>query len=486
MMLEREFLTIYSSLTLPSEKLIITYPLSAGEKTHPSFVVSRISEMLGVEVCDTPPDVQKTAVLPCFELAASGDADAAAYFEGRPEWAERLNAVKRAASVPRGRLSEQTASRLYAKDMDITASRIDKYESCRFSHFLRYGLKLKTRAPAGLDAPEAGTFMHYILENVARDAEKAGGFGAVEESELRAMTRLYAAKYAEESLGGLRDRNGRFRYLFRRLSADAERIVLDMAAELARSDFKPLDFELRFARGGELPPATIDDGDTQLTVSGVVDRVDGWVSGDKLYLRVVDYKTGRKSFSLSDVWYGMGLQMLIYLFILQEAGEQRYGCEIVPAGVLYAPARDAVLPVSGGESDEEISAERSKKLMRSGLLLNVPEVVEAMESGSKPRYIPVKFTKDGAPTGDSLATAEQMGLLRRHIEKTLRLMSREIRSGGITADPYYRSETDNACLYCEYFEACHFDESMGDSVRSLPTLRTQEAWALIGEEESDG
>ena len=107
-----------------------------------------------------------------------------------------------------------------------------------------------------------------------------------------------------------------------------------MAEELSASEFQPISFELGFGRGGELPPVELTVDGVTVSISGFVDRVDGWVHDGRLYLRVVDYKTGRKSFDLTDIWNGMGLQMLLYLFTLEEAGKALYGAEIVPAGVL--------------------------------------------------------------------------------------------------------------------------------------------------------
>ena len=116
-------------------------------------------------------------------------------------------------------------------------------------------------------------------------------------------------------------------------------------------------------------------------LTGVADRVDGWEHDGKLYLRIVDYKSGAKQFSLTDVWYGMGLQMLLYLFTLEKTGLQGRDIPIVPAGVLYVPARDTLISAGERLSDEEILKEKLKKLRRSGLLLKDETVLEAMERG---------------------------------------------------------------------------------------------------------
>ena len=214
-------------------------------------------------------------------------------------------------------------------------------------------------------------------------------------------------------------------------------------------------------------------------------RVDGWVHDGKLYLRVVDYKTGHKEFSLSDVWHGMNLQMLLYLFTLSDGGAARYGREIVPAGILYVPARSPMLSADARMEADEALAEREKKLRRSGLLLDDAALREAWEHGDDKRYIPLRLGRGGKPTGEELADLEKLGLLDRHIRRTLRGMARELRAGSITADPYFRSQSDNACLRCDYRDACRFvDGHAGEKSRYLAKYSPEQVWAMMEEGET--
>ena len=214
--------------------------------------------------------------------------------------------------------------------------------------------------------------------------------------------------------------------------------------------------------------------------------MDGWVHEGKLYLRVVDYKTGKKKFSLSDVWYGMGLQMLLYLFTLQARGAERYGMEIVPAGVMYVPARNALLQMPRNPEDGQARQKQDEELRRSGLVLDDGALIEAWERGEDKRYIPIKF-KAGKPQGDSLASMERLGLLAGHIRGCLEKMAAELHRGSITADPYYRSQQENACLNCDYYDACYFsDGENGESCRYLPKLSDSKAWGMMeGEAENE-
>ena len=199
------------------------------------------------------------------------------------------------------------------------------------------------------------------------------------EEELRTLAQAAVERYVSEELGGLEHETARFRYLFRRLLKSVYAVVDNVAEELRASRFQPISFELGFGAGKDLPPVELSVDGMTVSISGFVDRVDGWEHDGRLYLRVVDYKTGRKTFDLTDIWNGMGLQMLLYLFTLEREGEALYNREIIPAGVLYLPARDAVVAGSRAMSEAERRRKVDAELRRRGIVLDEPEVLAAME-----------------------------------------------------------------------------------------------------------
>lgn len=483
----REFALIYNCLTLPSETLSFCFPAfdGGGEAQRESFVLRRAKSLFGIEAKPLDPVLLRAnAPMPALTLAANslhsgGDIESAAaelFSELAPE---KMCSLREVSKLTRGRLSPRAVTALYGNRLRLSASRIDKFSSCKFSYFMQYGLKAKPRASAGFSAPEVGIFMHYILENVAKEVKELGGFRHIEDDELNALTDKYVTEYIKTYLNDFKEKSKRFEHLFRRLINEVRTVVNDMADELRRSDFEPLSFELNFGDTPELKPRMIGEGGDSLALTGIADRVDGWIHDGKLYLRVMDYKTGVKKFSLSDVWYGMGLQMLLYLFTLEESGSALYGMETVPAGVLYIPAKDTVIKADGDISDDEISKKRLSNLKRSGLILNDPAIIYAMENSDTPEYIPVKI-RNSVPGGDCLVTAEQLGLLSRHIDRTLQGMAEELRHGSISADPYYRSAQDNACTYCDYFDVCHFAEGEdGEHSRSMPKLKAADVWEKL-------
>ena len=483
----REFSLLYATLTLPSESLLLSCPVCGadGEPLRPAFVFNRARALFGLEPESADPDEARlSASAPALTLAAHAvkgggprAAAAAAWF--RETDPERFARLREAAARTRGRLSPQAVKALYGKRPRLSASRIDRFASCRYAYFCQYGLQAKPYEPNGFAPPEIGTFMHFVLEQVAREVKESGGFAAVDDGQLRLLTRRFVSEYVHTELDDYKEKSSRFVHLFKRLGADVEQIVLDMAQELRRSDFTPLDFELDFAKASDIRPLELGEDEGAMTLTGIADRVDGWLHDGKLYLRVVDYKTGRKKFSLSDVWYGMGLQMLLYLFALENDGVSRYGHEVVPAGVMYVPARNALLSLSREPDDEEAAQKRADELRRSGLALDDPALLEAWEKGEDKRYIPVKFRKSST---EGVATLEQLGLLAQHIRGSLTEMARELHRGSIAADPFYRSQQENACLNCDYFDACHFAEGEnGEQSRFMPKLAEGRVWGMMQE-----
>jgi len=223
-------------------------------------------------------------------------------------------------------------------------------------------------------------------------------------------------------------------------------------------------------------------------VVGKVDRIDGWLKDGKLYLRVVDYKSGKKAFDLSDVYHGLNIQMLLYLFALQREGKDYFGQEIEPAGVLYLPARDVLINTKRSTEEEQLRTAMEKELRRSGLVLGQPEVLQAMEHSAldDPRYLPLTLGRDGSIT-KGIATAEELGKLGRYVDKLLERIALELKNGNIDADPCGRGEDDNACTYCEFASACHFMEAdERDHMEMIRPVSPADFWQhvdkTIGEE----
>ena len=501
-LLYREMTTIYQVCAQPSEKLVVSWPSqgAGGEECRPSFLVGRLrllfSDIKLIREEELNGAFRLEAPLPALEQAGRNQAARRA-LETLPGFSGQVAQLDRAAAWERGRLSRRTVDRLYGRRVAMSASRMDKYKSCHFSYFMRYGLAAEPRKPAGFTAPEYGTFVHYVLEQVLQDSMFSqmsipGMEGDERKKRLRKLTKDAVERYVLEELGGLEGQSARFQYLFRRLLRSVQAVVDNVAEELLHSKFKPISFELGFGRGKKddkelpLPPVELTSHGVTISVTGFVDRVDGWIDGEKLHLRVVDYKTGRKTFDLTEVWNGLGLQMLLYLFTLEEKGRELYGLPVEGDGVLYLPAREAVIRGSRWMSSEELRKKVDKELTRSGLVVNDPRVLDAMEDRGEGgyRFLPLKVSKStGQITGEALASAEQLGKLGQHIRRVLEDICQELAGGNIAADPFWRGPEKNACRFCDYAAACHFEPGRGgDCKRWLPKVNAKEFWEQIEEE----
>lgn len=491
--LGREGTIVYETCALPERRLWVSWAAASaqGEERRPAWLVGRMRSWFPVLALTREAalagDFRLAAPRPALEQAGR-QSGAAAALSALPEYAPLVERMSGAARLERGSLTRPVVDELYGSSVPMSASRMDKFKSCHFSYFMRYGLKAEPRRPAGFQAPEYGTFVHYVLEHVlAQWTPSTAGEGRPV-LPGRELVKEVVDRYVAEELGGLEQETPRFRYLFGRLLESVYAVVENAAEELCASDFKPIAFELGFGSGEELPPVQFTADGLTVSVSGFVDRVDGWEHEGKLYLRVVDYKTGRKSFDLTDVWNGMGLQMLLYLFTLQREGRALFGKETVPAGVLYLPARDPVISGSRDMTEEERRRELDKALRRKGLVLDDPAVLEAMEHAGPEgtRFLPLRVSKSaGTVTGEALVSAERLGRLERHIDRVLRQIGAELAAGNIAADPFWKGPEKNACHYCDYAEACHFEEGRGgDCRRWLPTVDAQTFWR--GVEEQDG
>ena len=483
--LRREMTIAYETCCRPSQRLYVSYSAGEGDNQRtPCFLWAR----LGALFPDAPvrdggdPLARLSAPDAALELAGSSPAVAEA-LKRVPGLSDRVERIQDAAGWRRGRLSRPAVDALFGPVVPMSATKLDLVNSCHFGYFLRFGLDAKPRQRAAFRAAEYGTFVHDVLERTLRAAREEGA----PLDDVQAVERLSQAaaeRYEREVLSNLEGEPARFRVLFQRMKGAALAVARSVCAELAVSDFTPAAFELGFGPGKDLPPVEVEQG-VRLRLTGYVDRVDQWLHEGKRYVRVVDYKTGKKSFDFADVADGRGLQMLLYLFALSRAGGRLFGPgEAVPAGVLYVPARTPLVDGERDMSDGEIQRARDRLLRRQGLVLDDPDVLSAMERpAGEYRFLPVGTGRGG---GDYLVTPEQMDALDGYITAALRAAAGELAAGNIDADPYWQGADKNPCRWCDYKAACHFEEGCGDRRRFRRGLRAAQFWEWMDRREEDG
>ena len=468
--IQAEFAEIYGVFCGAEETVSIYF---SGDQ--PSFVCRRLAELAGgVQV-----------VQPVLGAALADPAEAGAWFArfGASAEAEQAGVsdeyrnVRERKAFELGNVTREHIDGLYGKTLNLSASQIDRQAECRLSYFLKYGLRLRERKEATVDPAEFGTYVHWVLENTARTIRDMGGFRQVSLEKTLEIAAEYSDAYAGEHFSQLDSE--RLTYLFRRNAQELRMVVEELWAELQESEFQPREFEVNFGGGEGLPPIALPGKSMQAILRGFVDRVDTWDKDGNSYFRVVDYKTGKKDFDYCDVFNGVGLQMLLYLFALQECGREVVGRNPVPVGVQYFPARVPYMSADGKGTEEEIRKERSRELKRQGLLLRDEMILQAMEPGDNPSRLCYTVKKDGSLSGD-LADREQMKMLKAYIFRLLGNMVEEIASGNVEPNPYTRGSSHSACAFCPYGSICHEEQVAGR--RNYKTMKADRFWEEIGKE----
>ncbi len=465
--LQAEFAEIYGVFCGAVKSVRVTCP--SGQ---PSFVYQRLLQITGRE-CQFDQTIGISRCDP-FEAGALfsrlGNAQQAAD-AGVAEQYLQVNAHKNHVL---GEVSRENIEKLYGEKLLMSASQIDRQAQCRLSYFLRYGLHAQERKEATVDPAEFGTYVHYVLENTVQDVMQLGGFKMTQISRVMEIAADYSETYAAEHFQQIDSQ--RAKYLFERNFSELQLIVQELFQEFEDSEFAPVGVEVAFGEGMELPAIDISGKQMDAQLRGFVDRVDAWHDGEGNYFRVVDYKTGKKDFDYCDVFNGLGLQMLLYLFALEQKGSDLVGTEPIPAGVQYFPARVPMVSADGVLSDAEADAAREKLWKRKGLLLNHDLVLDAMAGQKMQCRLPVTRKRDGSVSGD-LATFSQFAMLKDYVFSLLGRMVDEIASGKVAPNPYSRGNSHDACAFCPYGAVCHKTEV--PDRRNYKTMNAERFWSEV-------
>jgi len=361
-----------------------------------------------------------------------------------------------------GRLPGRLSRALYGRKLVTGVSGIEKFRSCPFAYFLTYGLKLRDRAVFKLSPPDLGQFFHAALKLFGEDLQEKGlDWGKLSRENCRHLADEVVDRLAPRLLNEILLSTARQRYLTGKLKRIVRRAATVLAEHGRRGCFRPVGLELAFAPGGGLPAATfvLPDG-SEMVLTGRIDRVDTAPGEDgEIYLRIIDYKSGRPDFRLSDVWHGLKLQLLTYLNVALDEAEKLVGRSCLPAAILYFHIHDPVISAAGPMPADAVAKEILKSLKMKGLVLADPAVIEMLDpalSGHSD-LVPVQIKKGGGLGEHSAAISlEQFELLRSHLRSQLLSAGEEIMSGTVDISPY-RQGKFRCCQYCDYRPVCFFD-----------------------------
>lgn len=453
----------YMAVCAPREKLYVSY-CGDGEKS--SIVTGLTASVPAVKETYFTDNYNLSSLESndnAFEILASKYneqtdfiASLKCYFSQLPEFEKRMAAVNALTSGEQMLLKDKTtAVDLFKKDMYLSASKIEEYFKCSFKYFCKFGLGAKPRAKAEMDAMQTGTVIHYVLEQIVKHCTSKG-IAELSDSEITILVNEYLTDFLQNKMGNSEDFTVRFKYQFMRLSKMLISVVLRLKEEFSQSDFEAKAFELKIGDGSDNEPVKskvirLPDGGT-VKIKGSIDRVDTFSQNGKQYVRVVDYKSGNKTFSLNDILYGINLQMFVYLFTLCESDNELSG---IGSGVLYMHSARDIINIDSAFDTHSLASKENSSFKMKGIVLNDEEneIAEHMERDLKGRFLPVKFTKKAGLTGN-IVTLEEIGMISRKVEALVKEMGDSLHSGKIMQNPVNGKNYDKTCEFCDYIDIC--------------------------------
>lgn len=493
-------LYLYLNMTKPSEQLYLSYAKvnSEGKGIRPSYLIDTVRKLFPAMSVEYPQNRSRLEQIEGRQEGARYLAEELReYVEGTLPEEERQDfylmyrayeadaagrdLLTRAAfrRYRESGLSRIVARALYGQQLENSVSRLETYAACACRHFLQYGLSLQEREEFGFEASDMGTVYHAVLENFAGKLAESNltWWDFTEDFAAKAVkesVEAYAATYGETVLYS----SARNEYAITRMSRILTRTVLTLQKHLKQGSFQPDDYELSFRFAEDLDSIHVDlSEDEKMHLQGRIDRIDVSEDAEHVYVKVIDYKSGNRKFDLAALYYGLQLQLVVYMNAAMEMESRKHpDKEIVPAALLYYHIDDPTIETPVELTDEQINEQILAKLRMNGVVNSDPEVVERLDRymQDKSVVIPVEKKKDGSFSArSSVLSREEMQLISSYVDAKIRSIGREILDGKIAANPYEKGN-EETCTYCAYKKVCGFDGSIpGYEKRQLEDLDKQ-------------
>lgn len=474
---------LYMNLTKPSEYLHIYYSkVSAdGKSMRPAYLVQELRKLYPLlkvidedyrplESLELTEEMGMDMLIRGFRAGDTSDAawqELYTWYLKEPEWRAKVEAFLRAGYYqrPADGMTELVARRLYGEHFEDSITRMERFSACAFAHFLTYGLELKERQEYEFQAADLGNVCHSALERFSEKIDRAGFSWVGLSEEDRAV---YIEQSVEEAItdygNSVLYSSARNEYMIVRMKQMLRRTVWALTKQLEAGDFVPSACEFRFR-------------------NGKIDRIDTCVDQDQVYVKVMDYKTGRKAFDVVALYHGLQLQLMVYMDAAVRAEERKHPeHEVIPAGVFYYRIQD---PLVEKKEKEEIEQAILKELKLDGMINLQGESVKHLERSGQGESlaVPLKFNKNGSLSKSSKAVPEEeFRAMMRHAVEKVEKTHKKILAGETGAIPYRRGQ-ESGCDYCKYRHVCGFDLKVpGYHYRDIGKMSREEAIARMQRE----
>ena len=503
---EERFL-IYNALSKPQQYLGVSFAMAdgSGKALRPSLLIDRLQRLfpslpihsdvvkhrpVELHQVSTPASSYKYLVENLrLHLDAKSTADfwwdVYGWYYGQANWKESLESMREGLfhHNQADSIGAANARRLYSLPLYSTVSRVEQFVNCPFAHFIRYGIKPQERKLFTVGAPDIGELFHNsLLAFALRLKQENKNWFELQRPDCDRIIDGIMDDLVPEHSHGVFASSHRYQYLAQRLKRISRRAVWVLTEHLQHGGFTPLQYEVSFGPGCPFPAIEIElqDGEKFYLV-GRIDRVDLLEGIEGTYVKIIDYKSGNQDFKLSDVYYGLSLQLMIYLQAVMASFHDMPSDKLKPAGVFYFKIDD---PLINSESAiiENIEREISKKLKMKGLVLEDVQLISQLDNqiAGSSDIIPVALTVNGSFTkNSSVLPAENFAALIRHVEQLLGRIGQEIMNGTVKIEPV-KNGPHTACGYCLYRSICQFDRLLQDNnYRNIGPLKDDEVVARI-------
>lgn len=500
---------LYQNLTKPSQQLYLSWCLgsSDGVVMRPSYLVSNIRRLFPkITVCEEKEpgsELWQTTTrkngmqyfLHGLQEARMGNVmpkwkELYRSYAQDDEYRERVRKLVQAAfsGGAARQLSFSASKKLYGEVMTNSVTRLEQFAACAFAHFAMYGLRLRERELYGVKPADLGILFHRSLDLFSRRIAVSGrDWTELTEQEETILMEQCVDEVSEKYGADALHSDARSAYTINRLKRILCRSAWVLHEQLAAGSFRPSGFEVSFADAGNLETVNVSlGGHGRMHLQGRIDRIDTAQTEDAVYVKVVDYKSGMAEFDPVSFYYGLQLQLVVYLNAALEM-EQRLHPErvAVPAGIFYYRMQDPVLEKEAGADEAAMRERLLKKLRPDGIINEDDEVLELLDHGfsGDSLVIPAGRKKDGSlKAASKTVTPEQFQTLSRFARRKLTQLGERMLGGEVAPDPY---EADGRipCDYCDYADVCGFDRKIpGSCPHRLEPLGKDEVWIRMEQE----
>lgn len=474
---------LYMNLTKPSETLDIYYSkVSAdGKSIRPSYLIQEMQRLFsGLEIEDEEkqafsaqewtPKLGMQKVIRGFQDGNAMDQEwqeLYSWYKRQPQWQYRVEELMKSGfyTRPADGLTKEVAKQLYGEHFQDSITRIERFSACAFAHFLTYGLRLRERQTYEFQPLDLGNVCHSALEYYSRKLKEEHLSWTEIEEEKRQEYIDDSVEHAISDYGNsVLYSSARNEYMIERMKRLLTRTIWALTKQLEAGDFVPVAYEMRFE-------------------NGKIDRVDLCKDKDKVYVKVLDYKTGSKAFDVVALYHGLQLQLMVYMDAAVKMTQKHYpDSEVIPAGVFYYRLNDPLVEKKVVGEEEEIWQKVLKELKVDGVMNLKDETLEHLDhcQVGESAVIPVKYNKNGSLSKNSKVASEQeFEVMMRHALGKVFKVHQKILSGEVAAFPYRRKQ-ESGCDYCAYRHICGFDQKIpGYKYRDIFEMTQSEVIAAM-------